>query len=237
MPKHIRDRVQVMLESKCLGGVRQRQHNHYLKGTVWCHRCKRRLIITRAQNRHGVEYFHYRCRGRQDQSCALPHLPVHQVEDAVLNHYGTLHITAPLRDLILTRMDEAHGQHQSQATEIREQLQFKIAKLDRQEDGYLDLVGDPDWPKEKISQRLRQVRNEREQLRKQLASAEDPKRESGREAIEILLDLLTEPRELYRLASNVRARSSTRPSSRRSTSTPTPTGQKSPTTRPPNRST
>ena len=65
----------------------------------------------------------------------------------------------------------------------------------------MDLVGDPDWPREKISQRLRQIRDERERLRRQLANTERPELDAEREAIEILLDLLTEPRQLYRLAS------------------------------------
>lgn len=79
--------------------------------------------------------------------------------------------------------------------------QTKIAKLDRQADGYLDLVCDPEWPREKISRRLRQIRDERERLRRQLANAEGSEIDAGREAIEILHDLLTEPREVYRLAS------------------------------------
>ena len=53
----------------------------------------------------------------------------------------------------------------------------------------------------KISQRLRQVRNERERLQRQLADTDNPQINAGREAIEILLDLLNDPREIYRLAS------------------------------------
>jgi len=69
------------------------------------------------------------------------------------------------------------------------------------EDGYLDLIGDPNWPKEKITPRLRQVRDDRERLQRQLAATDNPQISAGREAIEILLDLLNDPREIYRLAS------------------------------------
>jgi DNA invertase Pin-like site-specific DNA recombinase len=55
--QEIFDRTQTVLETRRLGGVRERQHNHYLKGTVWCHRCRRRLIISRAKNKQGVLYF------------------------------------------------------------------------------------------------------------------------------------------------------------------------------------
>lgn len=80
-------------------------------------------------------------------------------------------------------------------------LTLRRHPLDRQEDGYLDLIGDPEWPKDKISQRLRQVRDERQRLQRQLANTDNPQINAGREAIEILLDLLNDPREIYRLAS------------------------------------
>src|SRR5688572_10377913 len=85
-------------------------------------------------------------------------------------------------------MGEAHGEHRNQAIEQRDQLMTKITKLDRQGDGYLDLVGHPEWPRRKISQRLRRIRDERERLRRQLVNAEGSKIGAGREAIEILLD-------------------------------------------------
>jgi len=160
------ERVRVILESRRAGGTRERNHNHYLKGTVWCHRCQRRLIINRAKNKQGKLYFYYLCRGRRDETCDLPHLPVQQVENAVVDHYATLHIPAAVQDTIRSKMNDARDQHHDHAVELRHQLTSKIAKLDRQEDGFLDLVGDPDWPREKISQRLHQLRDERERLRR-----------------------------------------------------------------------
>ncbi len=44
------ERVQQMLEARRAGGVRERTHNHYLKGTVWCHRCESRLMIMRGKS-------------------------------------------------------------------------------------------------------------------------------------------------------------------------------------------
>jgi len=73
--REIFDRVQVMLDNRRAGGVRERNHNHYLKGTVWCYRCERRLIINRAKNKQGILYFYYLCRGRRDETCDLPTCP------------------------------------------------------------------------------------------------------------------------------------------------------------------
>ncbi len=97
-------------------------------------------------------------------------------------------------------LDSAYEAQYEASRTLREQLKAKIAKVDRQEDGYLDLIGDPEWPKEKVSQRLRQVRDESERLQRQLASTDHPQINARREAIEILLDLLNKPREIYRLA-------------------------------------
>jgi len=48
------DRVRRVLLAERGGGNRERTHNHYLKGVVWCDRCKRRLIIMRGENKRGT---------------------------------------------------------------------------------------------------------------------------------------------------------------------------------------
>jgi hypothetical protein len=64
----------------------------------------------------------------------------------------------------------------------------------------LDLVGDPDWPKEKISARLRRIRDERARLQRQLNQTERPDLDTGRATLRMPLDLLAKPQQLYRLA-------------------------------------
>src|SRR3569833_2166223 len=77
------DRVQENLDGERGGGTRNRKYNHYLKGTVWCRRCKRRLMIMRGKNRRGDVYFYYICRRRQNRTCDNPYMPVTEVEKAV----------------------------------------------------------------------------------------------------------------------------------------------------------
>lgn len=69
------DRVQEILDGQRGGGTRARTHNHYLKGTVWCHRCKRRLIIMRGKGKRGNVYFYYICRGRRTTRATSPTCP------------------------------------------------------------------------------------------------------------------------------------------------------------------
>jgi hypothetical protein len=67
------DRVQQVTESRRTGGGRERVHNHYLKGAVWCARRQRRLMVMRGKSKTGHLHFYYFCRGRQLHDCDLPH--------------------------------------------------------------------------------------------------------------------------------------------------------------------
>jgi site-specific DNA recombinase len=76
------DRVQRVLELHGGGGIRQRTHNHFLKGTLWCGRCGRRFIIMRARAT-AAPNFYFMCRGRQGKGCTQPYLRIEAVEAAV----------------------------------------------------------------------------------------------------------------------------------------------------------
>ncbi|MBB5153666.1 recombinase family protein [Saccharopolyspora phatthalungensis] len=85
------DRVQDRLNSRTAAKERRRVHHHYLKGSVFCGRCRRagitqRMIIQRTVNRHGTEYLYFFCRNKRDGTCQAPHVHVDLVEDAVERH-------------------------------------------------------------------------------------------------------------------------------------------------------
>ena len=64
-------RVQDIITAHSMSGDKRRLHHHWLKGTVHCGECGKRLIYTRARNRHGTTYEYFYCVGRQhyDRSC------------------------------------------------------------------------------------------------------------------------------------------------------------------------
>lgn len=195
------NRVQEVLFTQRGAGTRARTHHHYLKGTVWCHRCHRRLMIMRGKSKSGALYFYFTCRGRQDHTCDLPYLPILDAETAIENHYATIALPQALRDRITTGMSVTLATNAVTSETLGKEIKKHLAKLDNQEDQYLDLVGDPDWPKEKIAKRLRTIRDERARLQAQLARTERPDLDAGRKALTTVLDLFTNPHELYRLAS------------------------------------
>jgi hypothetical protein len=96
-----------LLDGQRGGGTRARVHHHYLKGTLWCYRCRRRLMIMRGKGKKGDLYFYFICRGRQDHTCDLPYVPVAMAEDAVERYYNTVALPADLRARDTEAMDNA----------------------------------------------------------------------------------------------------------------------------------
>ncbi len=194
------DKVQEVLYVQRGAGTRARTHNHYLKGTVWCDRCKRRLIVMRGKSKSGNLYFYYVCRGRQERACDLPYLPIDDVETAVAEHYTAIALPAKLRDLIRAGMDAALASSITTLGTLHDEVKKQLAEIDRKEDHFLDLVGDPDWPKEKLAKRMRTLRDERARLEYQLDQIERPDLDGGHQALTMLLGLLSEPHKLYEIA-------------------------------------
>ncbi len=141
------DRVQQVLAAMPGAGTRQRRYHHYLKGLLRCERCRRRLIVSRGKSKTGDLYFYYVCRGRQDGACRLPYIRVSDLEHAVEQHYSTLNLPSDLRLKLVELFDSALHEHDSQDGKVKAQLRKRLTDLDRQEDRFVDAIGDPDYPK------------------------------------------------------------------------------------------
>lgn len=132
------DRVQAILDASGVSGERRRTHDHYLKGTLWCYRCHergeyRRLIITKTTNRHGVDYFYFLCRGRQERVCDLPYLPMEHVEDVVLYHWATERVSEEITTRVRQGLKDVLDETTAGLRLLREQLTVELERIDRQE--------------------------------------------------------------------------------------------------------
>ena len=85
IPKDTWDRVQTVLQAHNTAGDRQRTHEHYLKGTVFCGSCGSRLMVNKAHSRAGVVYDYFVCIGRHQRrtNCTRKALPIEHVEKLV----------------------------------------------------------------------------------------------------------------------------------------------------------
>ena len=84
-------RVQELLAAKNLAGEKQREHPHYLRGTIFCGRCGARLLVCHAKGRHGGIYPYFICSGRQRDktSCTQRAIRIEEVEERIAAYYAT----------------------------------------------------------------------------------------------------------------------------------------------------
>jgi site-specific DNA recombinase len=193
------DQVQHVLFKERGAGTRSRIYSHYLKGLLWCGRCGRRMIFWPGRSKNGSKYFYFVCIGRQDKSCDLPYMRTEAVEACVVDHYATVPVPVELRQRIRQRIDEAAAASKSTSDKFIQTAKAQLAELDKKEDRYLDLLGDPDWPQDKLRSRIRQVRAQQAKVRAKLATP-SVDFDRGRAVLLATLDLLSQPQELYRLA-------------------------------------
>ena len=178
-------------------GTRQRNHNHYLKGLVWCGRCKYRLIVQRAVGRGGGVYFYFYCRGRQQGLCDLPSVPVEIMESAVAAYYGdAVNVPAEWIAEVRAEVDQAVDANHALSETLRAQHTKRLDELDRKEDYLLDLAADQGWPKDKLRAKIDAIRSTRTDIEDTLArSAQQLDR--GRDVFHAALALLAEPQQAY----------------------------------------
>jgi hypothetical protein len=73
-----------------------------------------------------------------------------------------------------------------------------MTRLENREDAYLELVGDLNWPKEKLTKKMQEINLERDRIRQQLSEADTADYAEAERRITTLIDLLSDPRGLYR---------------------------------------
>lgn len=109
------ERVQELLAQKGRSGEKQRQHHHYLKGSLFCGTGGSRLVVSHAKNRHGTIYPYFICMGRQQKrtDCTQSAIRIEEAEALVEDHYRTIQpsqqLLDDLRDLILDELEKQRG--------------------------------------------------------------------------------------------------------------------------------
>ncbi|MSW92153.1 MAG: hypothetical protein F2812_11175 [Actinobacteria bacterium] len=133
-------KVQERLAANNFAGEKQREHNHYLKGSVYCGACGSRLVVSHAKNRHGTIYPYFICIGRQQRrtTCTQQAIRIDQTEDAVAAVYAAIRLTADqvdqVRDFILDEMNKLRAGTDHERT----RQQRRLAKLHDERKKVLD---------------------------------------------------------------------------------------------------
>ena len=133
-------RVQELLAARNIAGEKQREHPHYLKGSVYCGNCGSRLVVSHAKNRHGTIYEYFICLGRQQKrtTCTQQAIRIDVAEDAVVSEYAKIRLTAEqadeVRDFVLEEMAKLHNHTQAE----RDRLEWRMKALRNEQQKLLD---------------------------------------------------------------------------------------------------
>ncbi len=86
------DQVQTVLAAHRLSGERNRKHDHYLKGSIRCDHCHRRLTYSRNKGNGGV-YEYFLCPANQVHECPQAAQRVDVVEEAIERYYHSIRMS------------------------------------------------------------------------------------------------------------------------------------------------
>jgi DNA invertase Pin-like site-specific DNA recombinase len=128
VPRSLFDRVQDVLRAHDRVGVRQRRHDHYLKGLLFCGECGRRLSLTQAKGR----YLYFYCLGQRGQArtaCRQPYILAGDAEALVEDVYGRVQLPPSWVKRLTTELEAEIAERQAEAAERRAALTKKLAKL------------------------------------------------------------------------------------------------------------
>lgn len=122
-------------------GERSRVHDHYLKGTVFCFECGRRLIVQHTRTKTGRVYECFVCHRRRDSHCPQRKaLPIAQVEKRVGDLYRSIELNPDQRDrveqIVLATLRRQQAANDGRLTEIDEETATVAANQARLLDAY-----------------------------------------------------------------------------------------------------
>ena len=160
-------KVQRILDAQRQSGERSWRHHHYLRGSLVCAECGRRLFFTRNRGRRGGLYDYFICGGRHAHICKQPHHRAHAVEAAIERRYATIQLTDHQRE----RVRDALTQHLDALAKVAEKetarARAELTRLDNEERKllaahYADRISDHIYTEEQA--RIRRQRDAADDL-------------------------------------------------------------------------
>lgn len=130
-------RVQDILAAHAHAGDKDRVHQHYLRGTIFCGQCGSRLIFSRNKGNGGYyDYFVCVKKRTRSHNCPRPAIRLEKIEDGIAAFYSRFQLTEQavsaarlgVRADMATQVAEAH-QHAERANKRLASLQDERARL------------------------------------------------------------------------------------------------------------
>lgn len=131
VPPEVWYRVQVVLDAHNRSGDRTQNHDHYLKGSLYC-QCGSRLMINHAKNRHGETYPYFVCLGRHSKrnTCTRQAILVSTVERLVEDHYKNVELSPEASDALAGMIEDIFERINTESETERRDLTRQAERLE-----------------------------------------------------------------------------------------------------------
>ncbi len=131
--------VQRLLAANNFAGEKQREHPHYLKGSIYCGQCGSRLIVCHAKGRSGI-YPYFICIGRQMKrsACNQRAIRIERVEEYIAAYYATVQLPPGEVAALRSFLREELAQLRAEADRERTTQQQRLRNLEYERKKLLD---------------------------------------------------------------------------------------------------
>jgi site-specific DNA recombinase len=134
-------KVQEVLDAHARSGDRTHKHHHYLKGSIYCGHCGRRLIYSRVRGRSGGHYEYFGCASRpgRGEQCAGRHMKVEEVERAIERYFVGVRLTKTQRQAVRREVRRYADALAQNAEKEADRHARRLQELQRQQQKLLHL--------------------------------------------------------------------------------------------------
>jgi site-specific DNA recombinase len=194
------EKVQEVLEGATLSGNRTRKHKHYLRGSLFCGYCGRRMVFHRVRG-HGGVYEYFGCLSHQGRrgNCGARHLQTDHVEKAVERYYRTIRLSASQQQVVRKAVEEHAGALMETAQRESERHARHLQELQQQQQKLLHLFYKGSVAEEVLAAEQDRIEAERSETHRWAEAAAHDAGEVT-ETLEEALKLLEDPQIAYKKA-------------------------------------
>ena len=155
------DQVQTVLDTHRLSGERGHKHSHYLKGSIHCGACGRRLTYSANVGGSGRVYEYLVCTKNQFGICTMGYLPLEKVEAEVETLYASCEMTPTERERVRAMLRQCLGDL-ARLSEKEITSNTKLLKGIKEKERKLLRAYEAGFSKETLNEELAQLQRERE---------------------------------------------------------------------------
>ncbi|WP_431230429.1 recombinase family protein [Paenarthrobacter nicotinovorans] len=200
------DQVQEVMSSRSGSGTRDRVHNHYLKGMLFCQKCDTngrtsRLIYVQARGRGGDLHEYFFCRARQEGKCDLGYLPAYIVEDGVIDAYDQLRLEEGFIADIRSRLARTLEGEQKDTKALYASLTNQLKEVQTKEGRIVTLAADGILTTPQVRQKMYELTVQKSHIEDTLAGIES-KITTGGQLLARALDQIVDPKTAYLAAAD-----------------------------------